>query len=297
MIEINKVVKSFHHKEVLNIEQLTIHKGETVAVMGMNGAGKSTLIKLISGLFNQDQGTIFVDGLANTDRHIHQKVKFVLESGRGYYDYLTAMQNIHYFLKLNQLSVKQVQQEMLDYFEWFDFTPYQNTLVSELSQGNRQKLSLIIALLCQPEILCLDEPTNGLDVVSKRRLGETLAKIQQKRDLTIIMTTHDFTFTKEFASRILIMNQGKLTKDGSFTQLFGREQDWLSYHFTCPLESKSALQAKFPKLHFEETQETIQFTCKEETQKDEILRNFKVLSFKVELQDMDDILYEVIAWV
>ncbi|XBG85985.1 ATP-binding cassette domain-containing protein [Enterococcus cecorum] len=55
MIEINKVVKSFHHKEVLNIEQLTIHKGETVAVMGMNGAGKSTLIKLISGLFNQDQ--------------------------------------------------------------------------------------------------------------------------------------------------------------------------------------------------------------------------------------------------
>ena len=126
---------------------------------------------------------------------------------------------------------------MLDYFEWFDFTPYQNTLVSELSQGNRQKLSLIIALLCQPEILCLDEPTNGLDVVSKRRLGETLAKIQQKRDLTIIMTTHDFTFTKEFASRILIMNQGKLTKDGSFTQLFGREQDWLSYHFTCPLES------------------------------------------------------------
>ena len=205
------------------------------------------------------------------------------------------MQNIHYFLKLNQLSVKQVQQEMLDYFEWFDFTPYQNTLVSELSQGNRQKLSLIIALLCQPEILCLDEPTNGLDVVSKRRLGETLAKIQQKRDLTIIMTTHDFTFTKDFASRILIMNQGKLTKDGAFTQLFGREQDWLSYHFTCPLESKAALQAKFPELHFEETQETLQFTCKEETQKDEILRNFKVLSFKVELQDMDDILYEVIA--
>ena len=102
------------------------------------------------------------------------------------------MQNIHYFLKLNQLSVKQVQQEILDYFEWFDFTQYQNTLVSELSQGNRQKLSLIIALLYQPEILCLDEPTNGLDVVSKRRLGETLAKIQQKRDLTIIMTTHDF---------------------------------------------------------------------------------------------------------
>ena len=59
------------------------------------------------------------------------------------------------------------------------------------------------------------------------------------------MTTHDFTFTKEFASRILIMNQGKLTKDGSFTQLFGREQDWLSYHFTCPLESKAALQANF----------------------------------------------------
>lgn len=59
MIEISNVVKSFHHKEVLNIEQLTIHKGETVAVMGMNGAGKSTLIKLISGLFNQDQGWFF----------------------------------------------------------------------------------------------------------------------------------------------------------------------------------------------------------------------------------------------
>jgi len=142
-IIVSNLKKNFRGKVVLDIPSFGSHSGEIVSIVGTNGAGKSTFIKIISGLMLQDAGDVFVFGSKNTSKDIHNNVKLVLESGRGYYEYLTANQNIDYFLHLNKISRGQVKDELEDLFNKLAFHPYVDVLVSELSQGTRQKLSLI----------------------------------------------------------------------------------------------------------------------------------------------------------
>lgn len=213
MIKIKNIVKSFDGKKVLEIQNLTIKKGSIVTVLGHNGSGKSTLLKIISGLIYQDEGEIDVLGFSNKNKRIHDIVKFVLESGRGYYDYLSSIQNIKYFLKLNHIDYDKIREELEILFDELDFTQYLNTMVSELSQGNRQKLSLIIAIICKPKVLCMDEPTNGLDIMSKALLEKKLLKLA-KENVTILITTHDIDFINNISTSSLILNKGKLLFEG-----------------------------------------------------------------------------------
>ena len=116
--------------------------------------------------FLQDKGEVRVYGVSNRSKKIHSLVKFVLESGQVY-SYLTAMENLQYFLSLNGIALSHIKAEVDVLCDQLAFTPYKDTLVSELSQGNRQKLTLILALVQKPKVLCLDEPTNGLDLLAK----------------------------------------------------------------------------------------------------------------------------------
>lgn len=185
-IKVQNLKKSFHNKLVLDIPQLNVNAGEIVSIVGINGVGKSTLIKIISGLLLQDEGSVEVYEHLNNSALIHQDVKFVLESGRGYYEYLSANQNIDYFLHLNGISRSQVKNDLEYLIDKLDFRSHMDKLVSELSQGTRQKLSLIIALLCKPKVLCLDEPTNGLDVVAKRQFAKLLQELSQEKELSFL---------------------------------------------------------------------------------------------------------------
>ena len=185
-IIISNLKKNFRGKVVLDIPSFGSHSGEIVSIVGTNGAGKSTFIKIISGLMLQDAGDVFVFGSKNTSKDIHNNVKLVLESGRGCYEYLTANQNIDYFLHLNKSSRGQVKDELEDLFNKLAFHPYVDVLVSELSQGTRQKLSLIIALLCKPKVLYLDEPTNGLDVIAKKQFAKLLLTLSQEKGTIVL---------------------------------------------------------------------------------------------------------------
>ena len=129
-IIVRNLKKNFHGKVVLDIPSFGLHSGEIVSIVGTNGAGKSTFIKIISGLMLQDAGDVFVFGSKNTSKDIHNNVKLVLESGRGYYEYLTANQNIDYFLHLNKSSRGQVKDELEDLFNKLAFHPYVDVLVS-----------------------------------------------------------------------------------------------------------------------------------------------------------------------
>ena len=166
-ITFSQVQKSFHKKLVLDIPDFQADSGEIFSIVGGNGAGKSTFIKLLAGIFLQDKGEVRVHGVSNRSKKIHSLVKFVLESGQGLYSYLTAMENLQYFLSLNGIALSHIKAEVDVLCDQLAFTPYKDTLVSELSQGNRQKLTLILALVQKPKVLCLDEPTNGLDLLAK----------------------------------------------------------------------------------------------------------------------------------
>lgn len=212
-IRIENLSKSFNGKKVLEIQNLVIEKGSIVTILGHNGSGKSTLLKIISGLIYQDNGQIDVLGISNKNRKIHEVVKFVLENGRGYYDYLTSIQNIKYFLKLNHINFYKVKSELYNLFEELSFMQYLNTTVGELSQGNRQKLSLIMAIICKPEVLCMDEPTNGLDIITKTLLEKKLLMLA-KNGITVLITTHDVDFINNISTTSIILNAGRLIFEG-----------------------------------------------------------------------------------
>ncbi len=221
-IQIYNLIKKYNNKEVLNIERISICQGEIVTIIGLNGSGKTTLLKIISGLVLQDSGEVLVLGYKNISKNIKNNVKYVVESGRGYYDYLTARQNIRYFLKLNHVSYRNNEDRLKEYYKIFDFDEYLDKKVEELSQGNRQKLSLIIALMCSPKILCLDEPTNGLDMLTQNIFEKILTELS-KKGVTILITTHDLELIKNISTKSIVLNKGKLMYSGDLNKKLDSE--------------------------------------------------------------------------
>ena len=223
-ITFSQVQKSFHKKLVLDIPDFQADSGEIFSIVGGNGAGKSTFIKLLAGIFLQDKGEVRVYGVSNRSKKIHSLVKFVLESGQGLYSYLTAMENLQYFLSLNGIALSHIKAEVDVLCDQLAFTPYKDTLVSELSQGNRQKLTLILALVQKPKVLCLDEPTNGLDLLAKKQLMTLLQDYARHHQASIFITSHDASFIEKVSTRVVVIQEGRLYREGTFEEIFGNSE-------------------------------------------------------------------------
>ncbi|EPX08212.1 ABC transporter [Streptococcus agalactiae MRI Z1-219] len=293
-VGVYNIKKSFHGKIVLNIPKFEVDKGEVVSIVGANGAGKSTLIKIISGLMLQDSGNVFVFGNSNDSVAVHQDVKFVLESGRGYYEYLTSNQNIDYFLHLNRISRNQIKKDLENLFEILDFNTYTNILVSELSQGTRQKLSLIIALLCNPKVLCLDEPTNGLDIIAKKQFAKLLTALSQEKGTIVLMTTHDISFAEDISTRVCVMNRGEIKQEGGFSEIFGKNNRWTKYRIGISYFEKESFEKQFPNLSYHVDNERLIVEVKESHIKNHIFNHFNIIFFEEIEESIEEILYEVI---
>lgn len=212
IIEIQEVSKSFKNNLVLDNINLKINKGEIISFIGENGSGKSTLIKMIAGLIYQDKGAIRINGIDNHKKKAVKHCEYVFESGQGFYGYLTAYENIRYFLGLNKVKFASVTNEYNFLCNQFNFEQYLNKKVDELSQGNRQKMALITALLSQPEILILDEPTNGLDDKSIDVLSNLLTSKNKENNMTILTTSHDAKFINEIHSKIVLVENNKINE-------------------------------------------------------------------------------------
>ncbi|MDR2976970.1 MAG: ABC transporter ATP-binding protein [Streptococcaceae bacterium] len=199
-ITLTNIRKSFRKIQVLCFRLLSISEAELVAFVGKNGTGKTTLLKIIAGLLLADSGEVDIFGM-RSKKQLRRKIRYVQESGRGMYEYLSASQNISYFSALNRMKRSDIERLTAKYSDKMHFNEYLELPVSELSQGNRQKLSLIIALVSQPEIICLDEPTNGLDAESKQILIDVLKEENQQRKVTVIFTSHDTEFIQGLNAR------------------------------------------------------------------------------------------------
>lgn len=120
-IIIKNVVKSFNSKVVLDIPDFYFSRGDVVAFLGMNGSGKTTLMKMICGLLYQDQGEILVFGKDNHSSYTRQNTKFVFESGKGYYTYLSAYENMRYFIGLNKINFENIKESLYELIDFFEF--------------------------------------------------------------------------------------------------------------------------------------------------------------------------------
>ncbi len=211
-------------KKVVNaLEDVSfqIEKGEFVAYAGPNGAGKSTTMKLLSGMLQPTGGTISVLGMSpEKDRIPLMKRVGVLFGNRTelWWDH-PVIQSFEWKKVVWDIPDSVYRRNLERMIELLDIGGIINTFARELSLGQRMRADLAMMFLHSPELILLDEPTLGLDVVAKRQMIDFLKKINKESGVTILVTSHDMDDLEEMARRILMISQGKLAYDGDFDGL------------------------------------------------------------------------------
>ena len=219
IIEIKDVSKSF--KEIRAVKNLTlsIYEGEYVALLGPNGAGKTTLIEMIEGLQQPDAGTISILGMnwKDHEQSLHQQIGLSLQETK-FIDKITAKETLDLFGSFYGLNPARTEEIL----ELVNLTEKRKAYTSQLSGGQRQRLAIGIALLNNPKLLLLDEPTTGLDPGARREVWKILEKLQRDFKTTRILTTHYMEEAEVLCERILIMDRGEFIAAGTLAELSAR---------------------------------------------------------------------------
>jgi len=200
---------------------LAVRKGEFVAYAGPNGAGKSTTMKLLGGMLLPNSGDITVLSLSpQKQRTILMQRLGILFGNRTelWWDH-PLIQSFEWKKVVWGISNDMYKQNLAMVIELLDIGDLLKTFARELSLGQRMRADLAMMLLHSPEIILLDEPTLGLDVVAKRQMIDFLKRINRDNGVTIIVTSHDMDDLEEMAERILMISSGKIAFDGSFNDL------------------------------------------------------------------------------
>ncbi|MGI6461398.1 MAG: ABC transporter ATP-binding protein [Candidatus Hydrogenedentales bacterium] len=207
--------RCFHEKRqvhAVNGVQFDIQRGEIFGLLGPNGAGKTTLVKMLSGLVRPTSGHVYVDGL-DVDRQrlkVLRKIGVVLEGTRTSIWPLTPLENLAYFGNLKDVSGKVLRKRSHELLDFLGLSDKKDVQVRRLSRGQKQKLAICIALVADPDVILLDEPTTGLDVQSARSIKDRIIQMTRERNKTALVTTHDMGVAQELCDRIGIIKNGEL---------------------------------------------------------------------------------------
>jgi ABC-2 type transport system ATP-binding protein len=203
------LTKRFGSRVAVDHLNLEVFQGEVFALLGPDGAGKTTTLRMLSGILPQDDGQARLwefDTLRQT-RQLRQRLGYLPQSF-GLYDDLTVAENIHFYADLCRVSRAQRRQRLPELLAFAHLTPFQDRPAGKLSGGMRQKLGLICTLVHQPRLLLLDEPTSGMDPVSRQEFWLILHELL-KTGVTIFLATPDMD-EAERAHRVGLMHQGQL---------------------------------------------------------------------------------------
>jgi heme exporter protein A len=211
MIEIKKLTKQADNKLILRGVNLSIKKGETVAILGPNGAGKSTLLKVLATLIKPTSGSILVNNMDLKKNHIEiKKLMGYLPHSSLLYDHYTPLENIMFFG--NIYGVKNVEQRAIALVKEVGLSFFLNEPVKNFSRGMIQRIAIARAIVHEPDILLLDEPHTGLDQGAITILNNVILSMKAK-GTTTLMVTHDFKQAAEICDRIIIVKNGKIVDD------------------------------------------------------------------------------------
>jgi ABC-2 type transport system ATP-binding protein len=214
------------YKEVKAVEQVSfeIEEGEMVAFLGPNGAGKTTTLKLLSGLIHPSGGEATVLGHVPWKRENDYRRRFSLVMGQKnqlWWD-LPAQESFRLHKEVYRVETAAFERRLDELVELLEVRDLIGQPVRELSLGERMRMELIAALLHSPEVLLLDEPTIGLDVVSQRRVQEFLRYYQTERKITVILTSHYMKDVEALCERAVIINRGRIIHDGPLKEVIDR---------------------------------------------------------------------------
>jgi ABC-2 type transport system ATP-binding protein len=218
-----KAIFKRRYKYVHAVENVSfkINKGESVAFIGPNGAGKSTTIKMLTGILYPTSGDMSVVGFNPPKDRV--KLSFKLGSIFGQktqlWYHLPARDSFNLFRSIFEIDKKVFDKRLNDLIKNFNIEEFIDVPVRRLSLGQRMKCELVSSLLHDPDVLLLDEPTIGLDIIAKRQLRETIKKLNKEKGKTIILTSHDLEDIENVCDRVIIINHGRILFDDSIDKL------------------------------------------------------------------------------
>ncbi len=202
-------------KHALRGVDLSVPKGVFWGILGPNGAGKTTLLSILANLLTADQGRVLVLGEDIQTRATAVRPHINLSSGHANFPWsMTVQENLHYYAMLYGLSGKRRKQKVEELMAVFDLQDFAKTPFDGLSTGTKQKLSLAKALVNDPELLFLDEPTVGLDPDVARRVRQTIQGIHREKGTTILMTTHNMKEAEILCEKIAFIKEGTIKAFG-----------------------------------------------------------------------------------
>lgn len=215
------------HIQALDGVDLTLKKGEFCALAGPNGAGKSTTFKLLCGMLLPDHGQIRVTGLSPRRDRVELMCRVgVLFGGRTelWWDH-PVIRSFEWKREVWSIPRDVYEENLAWLTELLDLAPFLTTFVRELSLGQRMRAELAMMLLHSPQLILLDEPTLGLDVLAKRRMIDCLRRLNREKGATILVTSHDMDDLTAMAQRLVLVHHGRIAFDGTGEELLLRTGD------------------------------------------------------------------------
>lgn len=216
MLTVNNLIKRSEQKEILNISQLSIAKGELIGITGNAGAGKTTLLRLCLDLLLADEGQIFI---CDQNIRLHKEWKKYISAFLNEYfliDFLTPKEYFYFTGSLYGLNKKEIDASLVDFGiflseEILDF----KQIIDKLSENDKQKVGIVAAMICRPHLLLLDEPFNCLDIVSQTQIKKILCDYHLKYNMTIILSSNNIQDVTDFCNRIIVIDAGRILYDES----------------------------------------------------------------------------------
>lgn len=227
-IEIEHLSKSYPKRNSSSIQavadlNLTVPSGQVLGFLGANGAGKTTTIKMLCGLILPDTGQVKLNGYAVRQQRsaAMRQIGAVLEGTRNVYWRLSAWQNLLYFGRLKGAHGQTLRTRAEKLLHELELWARRHDAVREFSRGMQQKVAIACALIADPPIVLLDEPTLGLDVQAARTVKRWIRQLSSEQGKTVVLTTHQLDMAQELCDRVVIMRQGRLIADQPTAKLLG----------------------------------------------------------------------------
>jgi ABC-type multidrug transport system ATPase subunit len=222
IIETQNLSKNFGSFQAVDDLSFTIEPGDVYGFLGQNGAGKSTTMRMILGLIRPSQGKVFIKGTEfNQDRvHLLQYIGAIIERP-DMYGYLTGWDNLKMFAKLSNKKIGSARLE--EVLELVGLRGREKDKVKAYSQGMKQRLGIAIALVHSPELLILDEPTNGLDPQGIAEMRQLILHLSKEHGKTILVSSHLLHEIEQIANRMIIIHKGKKIVEGNVHELLNPE--------------------------------------------------------------------------
>ena len=243
VIETRDITKVYGEQTVVNKVNLHVQKGRIYGLLGRNGAGKTTIMKMILGLTAITSGEVDVFGknIKGNERRIYPRIGAIIETP-GFYPNLTGTENLEIFAKLRGTAQPNAVKEALDVVG----LPYRDKkLFSKYSLGMKQRLGIANAILHDPELLILDEPTNGLDPIGIAEMRNFILSLSKERGKTILISSHILSEIAMLADDIGIIHGGVLLEESSFAALERKNRKYIQIQVSDPKRATLVLEQQF----------------------------------------------------